>query len=117
MLYMAENNNRVICVSDSNANGVIGINMKGKVLFQYKGNGAKRQKPFAPGNIVTNSQNQIIVTDVKNDCLHILDQTGKFVTCVDNFELDHLCGLGLDGEERLWVGLLKTRKIKVIEYM
>ena len=117
MLYMAENNNRVICVSDSNANGVIGINMKGKVLFQYKGNGAKRQKPFAPGNIVTNSQNQIIVTDVKNDCLHILDQTGKFVTCVDNFEPDHLCGLGLDGEERLWVGLLKTRKIKVIEYM
>lgn len=117
MLYIAENNNGDICVSDSNANSVVGVDMTGQIRFRYHGNGAKRKKPFAPGCILTNSRNQIIVTDLKNDCLHILDQNGKVVTCVDNCELDKLCGLGVDDRGRLWVGLPKSRTIKVIEYL
>jgi hypothetical protein len=60
---------------------------------------------------------QIIVTDWNNACLHILDQNGQFLTCVDNCGLDKPLGLSVDSEGRLWVGLHKSGEVKVIQYM
>ena len=72
---------------------------------------------FNPGDIITDALSQIIVTDIFNNCLHILDQNGQFLRCVDDCGLEKPLGLSVDSEGRLWVGLLKKREIKVVQYL
>lgn len=116
-LNMAENNNGDVCVSDVNADIVVVIDAIGSVRFRYDGTPAKKKKPFSPRDIVTDTLSQIIVTDVNNFCIHILDQTGKFLKCFDNHGLKVPCGLSVDCKGRLWIGLLEKGKIKVLEYL
>jgi hypothetical protein len=116
-LYVEENNNGDVCASDSNAKIVVVVNKSGRVRFRYDGTPARRKKSFDPLYIVTNSMSQIIVADINNACLHILDQNGQFLKCVDNCGLDSPYGLSVDSEGRLWVGLQKSGEVKVIQYM
>ncbi|XP_048741733.2 E3 ubiquitin-protein ligase TRIM71-like [Ostrea edulis] len=116
-LYVVENNNGDICASDNNADTVVVVNKSGRVRFRYDGTPARRKKSFNPVPIVTDSMSQIIVADINNDCLHILDQNGQFLRCVDNCGLDKPQGLSVDSEGRLWVGLYKSGEVKVIQYM
>ena len=88
---MSENNNGDICVSDTKANTVIVVEKTGSVRFRYDGRPARRQETFSPRGIVTDALSQIIVTDY-NNCLHILDQNGQVLRCVDD------CGL----KKTLW---------------
>ena len=55
--------------------------------------------------LVTNSLGHLIVADLNNDCLHILDQNGDFLRCLDTFGLENPNGLSVDSEGRLWVAL------------
>nr|XP_022312777.1 E3 ubiquitin-protein ligase TRIM36-like [Crassostrea virginica] len=112
-LYMSENNNRDVCVSDANADTVVVVDKTGRVRFRYDGTPARRDLSFDPRGKVTDALSQIIVTDVNNDCLHILDQNGQFLRCVDDCGLEDPDRLSVDSEGRLWVGLLD--KVKVIE--
>jgi hypothetical protein len=116
-LYVVENNNGDVCASDTNANTVVVVNRSGRVRFRYDGTTARRRESFDPGNIATDSMSQIIVADYNNDCLHILDQKGQFLRCVDNCELDRPHGLSVDSEGRLWVGLQISGEVNVIQYM
>ncbi|XP_062614725.1 E3 ubiquitin-protein ligase TRIM71-like [Saccostrea cucullata] len=116
-LPMAENNNGDICVSDRNADIVIVVDKTGRVRFRYDGTPARREKSFRPRQIVTDSMSQIIVIDYDNACLHILDQDGQFLRCVDNCGLDKPSDLSLDSEGRLWVGLNDSGEIKLILYI
>ncbi|XP_052681111.1 uncharacterized protein LOC128161759 [Crassostrea angulata] len=116
-LNMAENNNGDICVSDVNAERIVVIDPTGRVRFRYDGTHAKRKRKFSPRCIVTDSLNQILTTDVNNCCVHILDQNGKFLKCLDNSDLKVPIGLSIDCKGRLWVGLLERGKIKVLEYL
>ncbi|XP_078330152.1 uncharacterized protein LOC111116857 [Crassostrea virginica] len=116
-LFMSENNNGDVCVSDRNADAVVLVDKTGRVRFRYDGTPARRKKSFGPKGIVTDVLNQIIVTDINNDCLHILDQNGQFLRCVDDCGLEKPLGLSLDSEGRLWVGSFESGKIKVIEYL
>ena len=115
-LYMSENNNGDICVSDTNANTVVGVDNTGRVRFQYDGTPARRWNLFAPRGIVTDALSQIIVADYNNNCLHILDQNGRFLRCVDKCGLEKPHGLSVDSEGRLWVGC-ESGKVKVIEHL
>ncbi|XP_061186777.1 tripartite motif-containing protein 2-like [Saccostrea echinata] len=117
MPFVAENNNGDICVSDINAKTVVVVDNTGKVRFRYNGRPARRKKGFAPRKIVTDSMSQIIVADYSNECLHILDQDGQFLNCVDRCGIPKPCGLSVDREGRLWVGLLEKGELKVIQYM
>ena len=117
LLYMSENNNGDVCVSDLNAETVVVVDKTGSVRFRYDGTPARRGKSFEPRGIVTDSLSQIIVTDVNNDCLHILDQNGQFLRCVNDYGLEEPYDLSVDSKGRLWVGLSGTGKIKVIEYL
>jgi DNA-binding beta-propeller fold protein YncE len=117
LLFLVENNNGDVCASDNNAKAVVVVNKSGRVRFRYDGTPVKRKKAFNPRNIVTDSMSQIIVADRSNDCLHILDQNGQFLRCVDNCGLDRPVGLSVDTEGRLWVGLRGSGKVKVIQYM
>ncbi|XP_062603329.1 E3 ubiquitin-protein ligase TRIM71-like [Saccostrea cucullata] len=114
--YVAENGNGDICVSDSNARNVVVADKSGRVRFRYDGSPAKRRKSLDPLHIATDSMRQIIVADENNDCLHILDQNGQFLMCVDNCGLYQPCGLSLDSTGRLWVGLKGSKDLKVIQY-
>jgi hypothetical protein len=115
-LYVVENNNGDVCASDTNADTIVVVNMSGRFRFRYDGTPARRKQSFDPRHIVTDSMSQIIVADYNNACLHILDQNGQFLRCVDNCGLDSPHGLSLDSEGRLWVGLLES-VVKVIQYM
>ncbi|XP_048741223.2 tripartite motif-containing protein 2-like isoform X2 [Ostrea edulis] len=116
-LRVVENNNGDICASDSNAKAVVVVDKSGKVRFRYDGTPANRKESFNPGHTATDSIGQIIVTDYNNACLHILDQNGEFLRCVDNCGLDNPNGLSVDSEGRLWVGLVHSGEVKVIQYM
>ena len=115
-LYMSENNNGDICVSDRNADTVVVVDKVRRVRFLYHGTLARREKPFNPRDIVTDALSQIIVEDYSNNCLHILDQNGQFLRCVDDCGLKEPHGLSVDSEGRLWVGCDKG-EIKVIKYL
>ena len=116
-VYISENNNGDVCVSDSNAYTVVAVDKTGKVRFRYDGSPAMREMRFSPGDIVTDAWYQIIVTDIDNNCLHILDENGQFLRCVDDCGLERPHGLSVDSEGRLWVGLLDSGEIKVIKYL
>ena len=116
-LFMSENNNGDVCVSDYNAATVVVVDKMGRVRFRYDGTPARRKKAFDPRGIVTDAFSQIIMTDCSNDCLHILDQNGQFLRCVDDSGLKKPCTLSVDSEGMLWVGLFYTGEIKVIEYL
>nr|XP_022304805.1 uncharacterized protein LOC111111908 [Crassostrea virginica] len=116
-LFMSENNNGDVCVSDLNANTVVVVDNTGRVRFRYDGTPARILKSFTPRYIVTDALSQIILTDIDNNCLHILDQNGQFLRCVDVCGLKKPRGLSVDSEGRLWVGLLDTGQIKIIKYL
>nr|XP_022312161.1 tripartite motif-containing protein 3-like [Crassostrea virginica] len=115
-LFMSENNNGDICVSDTNAHNVVVVDKTGRVRFRYDGRPARRKEAFGPIGIVTDTLSQIIVADYNNNCLHILDQDGQFLRCVDDCGLENPHGLSVDNEGRLWVGC-ETGNIKVIQYL
>ena len=116
-LFMSENNNGDVCVSDVKAETVVVVDKKGRVRFRYDGTPARREEPFDPTGIVTDALSQIIVADSNNNCLHILDQNGQFLRCVDDCGLKGPWGLSVDIEGKLWVGSWQSGEIKVIEYL
>lgn len=107
--------NEDVCVSDYNSHTVVVLDRRGKLRFRYDGTMANRLKPFSPGDIVTNPCGQIIVTDIHNDCLHVLNRDGEFLRCLVDCGLDRPCGLSIDSEGRLWVGQYNTGDIKIIQ--
>ncbi|XP_078317723.1 uncharacterized protein LOC144620543 [Crassostrea virginica] len=104
-LYMSENNNGDLCVSEVHARSVVGVDKTGRVRFRYTGTPAKRKNATSPISIVTDALSQIIVADIINDCLHILNENGQFLRCVEDYALVKPYGLSVDSEGRLWVGL------------
>ncbi|XP_056000107.1 uncharacterized protein LOC130046416 isoform X2 [Ostrea edulis] len=117
-VFMTENKNGDIVASDLNADTVVVVDRRGKVRFRYNDRPPGGQKAFSPRQIVTDSMGHIIVTDPNNACLHILDQNGQFIKCIDNCGLnDWPVGLSVDSRGRLWVGLYKSGEVKVIQYM
>ncbi|XP_048740311.2 uncharacterized protein LOC125654393 [Ostrea edulis] len=116
-LRVVENNNGDICASDINADTVVVVNKSGRVRFRYDGTPARRKKSFNPGHIVADYMSHIIVADVHNDSIHILDQNGQFLKCVDKCGLDEPDGMSADSDGRLWVGLYDAGEVKVIQYM
>ena len=117
MLFVSENSNGDICVSDGNSDKVVVVDKRGQPRFRYDGTQARRRESFDPRCIQTDIHGHIIVADLNNDCLHILDQNGNLLRCLINCELDTPQGLSVDKEGRLWVGLFRSGEIKVIEYL
>ncbi|XP_055999941.1 uncharacterized protein LOC125656567 [Ostrea edulis] len=117
-VFVTENNNGDIVASDLNAKAVVVVDRTGKVRFRYNDKPPTGQEPFSPRQIATDSMGHIIVADPDNACLHILDQNGQFIKCVDDCGLNEWpTGLSVDSEGRLWVGSYNSGELKVIQYI
>lgn len=116
MLYPQENINGDVCVVDHNSNSVV-VSSENKLRFRYGGKGDRLQKDLNTNAIVTDQMGHIIVADEANDCLHIIDQNGQFLKCLEIPGLTNPTGLSLDTRGRLWVGSKTNGNIKVTQYM
>lgn len=115
-MYIKENANRDICVSDWNACAVIVLKSSGELRFRYTGNLSRSFKQFYPHGIVTDNYCRILVVDRKNDCLHVIDRNGKFLTYI-TCSLQDPYVMSIDPDENLWVGEYDTGCVKVIRYL
>lgn len=115
-MYIKENANRDICVSDWNACAVIVLKSSGELRFRYTGNLNRSFKQFYPHGIVTDNYCRILVVDRKNDCLHVIDRNGKFLTYI-TCSLQDPYVLSMDPDENVWVGEYDTGCVKVIRYL
>lgn len=115
-MYIKENANKDICVSDWNACAVIVLKSSGELRFRYTGNLSRSFKQFYPHGIVTDNYCRILVVDRKNDCLHVIDSNGKFLTYI-TCSLQDPYVLSMDPDENVWVGEYDTGCVKVIRYL
>jgi hypothetical protein len=115
-MYITENGNRDICVSDWNACTVIVVKKSGEFRFRYTGNLSRSYKEFYPHGIETDICCHILVVDRNNDCVHVIDRNGKFLRYL-NCTLKDPFVISIDKNENLWVGECDTGYIKVIRYL
>ncbi|XP_062620569.1 uncharacterized protein LOC134282133 [Saccostrea cucullata] len=82
---------------------VVVVNLAGKLRFSYTGlTPAPKYKPFSPRGITTNIHNHILISDVSNDCVHIIDQDGQFISYIP-CGLTKPWGLCTDSNDNLFV--------------
>ncbi|XP_062618145.1 uncharacterized protein LOC134279754 [Saccostrea cucullata] len=118
-LFVAENKNGDVCVSDPNAYAIVVVNQNGNFRFRYAERNLELfgKTHFRPDQIVTDSLCNIIVTDYFNNRIHIISQDGMYLKCIDNCELDMPISLDLDENGNLLVGMFFSGVIKVIKYI
>ncbi|XP_061172302.1 E3 ubiquitin-protein ligase Midline-1-like [Saccostrea echinata] len=115
-MYITENGNGDICVSDWNASAVIVTKKSGEFRFRYTGSLSRSYKEFYPHGIDTDNYFRILVVDRNNDCVHVIDRNGKFLRYI-NCSLKDPFVLSIDSDENLWVGECDEQNIKVIKYL
>lgn len=114
--YITINRNKDVCVSDQGARSIIVVNESGNQRFQYTGKShTKRNKPFYPQGITTDSQSRILIADSKNSCIDILDKNGEFLRYID-CELKCPWGICTDKDDYLFVAEYRGKKVKKIKY-
>uniref|UniRef100_K1PU24 Tripartite motif-containing protein 2 n=1 Tax=Magallana gigas TaxID=29159 RepID=K1PU24_MAGGI len=85
--YIAENRNLDICVVDCQAGAVVVLDQAGRLRFRYTGGiTAPKNRLFCPLGLATDSQCQILISDISNNCIDVIDQDGQFLRYID-------CGL------------------------
>nr|XP_022307954.1 E3 ubiquitin-protein ligase TRIM71-like [Crassostrea virginica] len=107
--HLTYNRNLDICVSDPDAHTVVVVDHAGKLRFRYTGSLVTSKERFDPRGVATDVQGRILIADCTNGRIHILDQDGHFLRCIDNCHLNLPCGLCLDSKNNLFVAELKER--------
>ncbi|XP_062619765.1 uncharacterized protein LOC134281294 [Saccostrea cucullata] len=115
-IYITENRNLDICVSDGGAKAVVVVNQAGKLRFRYTGHTpAPTIKPFNPLGITTDGQSHILTADYNNDCVHIIDHDGQFL-CYIECGLSNPWGLCTDTNDNLFVAHTKNETGEIIKF-
>ncbi|XP_061166683.1 uncharacterized protein LOC133175582 [Saccostrea echinata] len=100
---ICENRNLDICVADSGAKAIVVVNQFGKLRFKYSGHTpAPWNRTLNPRGITTDSQSNILTTDYDNNCVHIIDQNGRFLQFLE-FGFYALGGLCTNSDDYLFL--------------
>ncbi|XP_062618792.1 uncharacterized protein LOC134280406 [Saccostrea cucullata] len=114
-IFVEENKNTDICVTDCQAKSVLVFDESGSVRFKYSGSHVIAE--FKPGCLATDSLYHIFIVDTGNDLIHVLDQYGQLLGFIDDAcGVTGTTGIAVDSENRVWVTECHTSKIKVLKY-
>lgn len=117
-IFIVENNNQDVCVSDADYNRVTVVDQNGRFKFHYNGRQVSTLYPtFYPKGLATDSQCNILVADQQNNCIHILDRVGQLVSFIADSSLDEPYCLCVGSEDELFVGEYHQGKIKKLKYL
>lgn len=116
-LYLTENKNADICVSDVNKHAVVVMDKFGRHRFNYKGGGGGGG--FWPHGISTDEQGHILICNsyYSNPSVHMIDENGVFLFIIlaQKHGLQKPRGLCVDNQQRLWVGQWHDNKVCVFK--
>ncbi|XP_052691536.1 E3 ubiquitin-protein ligase TRIM71-like [Crassostrea angulata] len=115
-LYITENINGDVGVSDYYNDAVVVVDKSGQHRFSYTG----QRSGFTPQGICTDVLGHILVCDGISNTVHLLDQDGQFLSLlrtpqqgVENMYPRSVC---VDDEQYMWVGELDNI-VKVYKYL
>lgn len=118
-IFITENKNGDIIVSDNGKKAIVVTNKSGRHLFNYKGHNS--QTTFHPGGICTDILGHILVCNVSSDpSVHLLNQKGQFLTyLLTNHQHGSDCpqALCVDSHHNLYVGYSNNNRINVYSYL
>lgn len=118
-IFITENINGDIIVSDNGKRAIIVTNRSGRHIFNYKGHHS--QTTFHPGGICTDVFEHILVCNVSSDpSVHLLNQKGEFLTYLltkHQHGSDCPQALCVDSQHNLYVGYSNKNRINVYSYL
>lgn len=109
-IYVTENGNEDVCVSDVDA--VVVTDRIGMFRFRFTGHLGDPQ--FDPYGICCDFRCNIIIADMKNDKIHVIDEDGAFLYYIQYEGMKMPRALCIDENDHLYVGEWNCDVIKVI---
>lgn len=117
-VFVEENKNMDICASDPNKNQVVVTDKDGLLRWRYNGNLEKGKfKSFSPSVIAADSHSNLLVMDTDNDCVHLLDMNGIFITFITHPKIQGIGAMSMDTSDKLWIANYKGGQINVFKYL
>ncbi|XP_062592410.1 uncharacterized protein LOC134253834 [Saccostrea cucullata] len=115
-VYIEENRNLDIIVSDSDEKKVVVVDKDGQFRFSYDGNlQSKRYTTFTPRGLTTNSLCHILIFDRYNHVIHVIDKEGEFLFYIENCDLKAPSDLSTDSDDNLFVAECMSGTLKIIK--
>lgn len=116
-IYVTENQNGDIVVSDHDKKAVVSVNKSGRHQFDYKGNAS--QAGFIPCGVCSDANGEILVCNSSPDDLsiHLLNQSGQYLMHLltkQQYGFLKPRALCLDEMQNIYVG--DRKKILVVTY-